>query len=321
MYLGIEIGGTKLQLGVGSGKGGPLEAQERDSVDKAKGAEGIRAQIARIAPALIRDYGIRKVGIGFGGPVNAATGRVIKSFQIEGWDDFPLCEWSQQTLGLPTSIENDSNLAGLGEARFGAGKEACVVVYSNVGSGIGGALVVNGKLYVGGGGGAVVEIGHLRPGLDAESPEQTVESFASGWGIEQQVRARLHQGKEEDKEAGAKLRMLCEGEIDRLTGKMVGEAVAAGNTVARKVFDHAIRNYGWALAQAVTLLAPNVIVIGGGIAQIGDTQFLAPLRLEVERYVITPLRGTYEIVPAALGEEVVIHGAIAIAADESKPNK
>ena len=321
MYLGIEIGGTKLQLAVGSGKGGPLEARERAGVDKAKGAEGIRAQISSIAPALIREYGIRNVGIGFGGPVDATAGRVVKSFQIEGWDNFPLSEWSQQTLGLPTSIENDSNLAGLGEARFGAGKEARVVVYSNVGSGIGGALVVKGELYVGGGGGAVVEIGHLRPGLGAESSEQTVESFASGWGIEEQVRTRLHQGNAEDQKAGAQLRKLCGGEIDRLTGKMVVEAAATGNTVARKVFDHALRNYGWALAQAVTLLAPNVIVIGGGIAQIGDTQFLAPLRLEVERYVITPLRGSYEIVSAALGEEVVVHGAIAMAADEAKRNK
>jgi glucokinase len=320
VYLGIEIGGTKLQLGVGSGTGGRLETLERADVDQAKGAQGIREQIASIAPPMVRQYGIQNVGIGFGGPVNAVTGRIIKSFQIEGWDDFPLCDWSRQTLGLPASLENDSNLAGLGEARFGAGKEARVVVYSNVGSGIGGALVVGGELYVGGGGGAVAEIGHLRPGLDARSPQQTVESFASGWGMAEQLRVRLRQANAKEKDASEQLRTLCSGEIDRLTGKMVVEAAAAGNTLAAEVFGQALQTYGWALAQAVTLLAPNVIVIGGGIAQIGDSQFFAPLRAEVERYVIAPLRGTCEIVPAALGEEVVIHGAIAIAADEAKQN-
>lgn len=318
MYLGIEIGGTKLQLGVGGGKGGPLEALERADVDQAQGAKGIREQIARMAPPLVRRYGIQNVGVGFGGPVNAVAGRIIKSFQIKGWDNFPLCDWSRQTLGLPTALENDANLAGLGEARFGAGKEARVVLYSNVGSGIGGALVVSGELYVGGGGRAVAEIGHLRPGPEAEAPEQTVESLASGWGMAEQTRARLRQANEAEKEAREQLRTRCAGEIDRLTGKMVVEAAAAGNTLAVEVFGQALRTYGWALAQAVTLLAPNVIVIGGGIAQIGDTRFFAPLRAEVDRYVITPLRGTYEIVPAALGEEVVVHGAIAIAADATR---
>ena len=84
--------------------------------------------------------------------------------------------------------------------------------------------------------------------------------------------------------------------------------------MAKDVLAVAIRGYGWALAQVVTLLAPNVLVIGGGVPQIGETLFLAPLRDEVERYVMPPLRGTYQLVPAVLGEEVVVHGALALAA-------
>lgn len=320
MFLGIEIGGTKLQLGVGTGKGGVLEARERTDVDKTKGAEGIRRQIVQIAPALIQNYGVQTIGIGFGGPVNATGGHTIRSFQIEGWNNFPLSEWSGKTLGLPTSIENDSNLAGLGEARFGAGKGKKVVVYSNIGSGIGGALAINGELYLGGGRGAVLEIGHLRPGLDAESAEQTVESMASGWGIEEQLKARLRSNTAGEEDSRDHLINLCDGDLNRLTGKIVVEAVVDGNRVAEFILNQAIRTYGWALAQTVTLLAPDVIVIGGGIAQIGEARFLAPLRLEVERYVIPPLRGCYEIIPAALGEEVVVHGAIAMAADAAKLN-
>ena len=314
MYLGIEIGGTKLQLGVGSGSGGPLTALERFDVDPRRGAEGIRQQIARIGRPLIEQYAIQRIGIGFGGPVDTASGRTIKSFQIEAWDNFPLCDWFRQNLGLPALLENDSNLAGLGEARFGAGKNARIVFYSNAGSGIGGALVIDGTLYEGGAGAAVAEVGHLRPGPDAVNPDDNVESIASGWGIAARARARLSEARQEDRHANADLLEYCGGSIEQLSGKMVVEAVDRSNPLATEIFGHAIRTYGWALAQVVTLLAPNVLVLGGGIPQIGETLFLAPLRDEVERYVMGPLRGTYKIVPAALGEEVVVHGALALAA-------
>ncbi len=314
LYLGIEIGGTKLQLGVGSGTGGPLEVLERCEVDPSRGAEGIREQIAQIGKMLIARYDIRRIGVGFGGPVDAASGRVITSFQIDGWDGDPLCDWCRGTLGLPAVLENDSNLAGLGEARFGAGLGSRIVFYSNVGSGIGGALVIDGRLYSGGTGAAVSEIGHLRLGLEAVRPEDDVESIASGWGIAEQARVRLHEEAREQTSSAAALRAQCDGDVEALTGKMIVEAASQGNALAKDVLAVAIRGYGWALAQVVTLLAPNVLVIGGGVPQIGETLFLAPLRDEVERYVMPPLRGTYQLVPAVLGEEVVVHGALALAA-------
>ena len=319
MYLGIEIGGTKLQLGVASGTGGPLMALERCNVDATCGADGIRQQIARTGKLLIDQHDIQRIGIGFGGPVDAARGRVIKSFQIDGWDGYPLRDWCQEALGLPTVLENDSNLAGLGEARFGAGRDYRIVFYSNVGSGIGGALVIDGALYVGGAGAAVSEVGHLRPGPAAVSPNDTVESIASGWGIGAQARARLREARQEQAQSAAELLAQCDCNIDELTGKMVVEAASKGNALAAEVLSSAIRTFGWALAQVVTLLAPNVLVIGGGVPQVGETVFLAPLRDEVERYVIPPLRGAYELVPAALGEEVVVHGALALAAGDEEP--
>jgi glucokinase len=317
MYLGIEIGGTKLQLGVGSGAGGSLIALQRHKVDVRCGAEGILQQIARSARALINQHGIQRIGIGFGGPVDAAAGRVIRSFQILGWDGYPLCDWCRDTLGLPTLLENDSNLAGLGEARFGAGRDSRIVFYSNVGSGIGGALVIDGSLYVGGAGLAVAEIGHLRPGPQAIESDQTVESIASGWGIAARTRVRLGQAGGRDRHAADQLLARCGGEPAQLTGKMVADAAAEGNWLAVEVFREAVRTYGWALAQVVTLLAPDVLVIGGGIPQVGEKLFLTPLREQIERYVMPPLRNTYAVLPAALGEEVVVHGALALAADHT----
>lgn len=317
MLMGIEIGGTKLQVAVGRGDGGDFEASEHRAVDPNEGAEGILATLREVVGSLRKRHDVRCVGIGFGGPVLAAEGRVICSHQIAGWDDFPLVSWCEETWGLPAVLENDSNLAGLGEARFGAGRDEHVVVYSNVGSGIGGALVLDGKLYTGGSGRAVVEIGHLRPGLFATEPGQTVESLASGWALAE--RAKKHvEGAELPRDRAARdLVARCNDDLNQLTGKIVVEASADGNALARDIVDQAVEVYGWALAQVITLLSPNVVVIGGGVAQSPEALFLEPLRRQTEQYVMPPLRGTYRIVAAELGEAVVVHGALALAATYS----
>jgi glucokinase len=94
---------------------------------------------------------------------------------------------------------------------------------------------------------------------------------------------------------------------------MVAEAARAGNAAARSIFRRATQTYGWAIAQMITLLSPEVVVVGGGVPLAGEDLFFAPLREEVDRYVIPALRGTYRIAPAELGEEVVLHGALALA--------
>ena len=93
----------------------------------------------------------------------------------------------------------------------------------------------------------------------------------------------------------------------------MAEAAKAGNKAALAIFRRATQTYGWAIAQMITLLSPQVVVIGGGVPLAGEALFFAPLRKEVERYVFPPLRGTYRIAPAELGEEVVVHGALALA--------
>jgi len=314
MLLGIEIGGTKLQLGVGAGDGRPLAVLERLEVDRRGGAAAIRAQIGRIAGDMIAQHAVSAIGIGFGGPVDAAAGRTIKSHHIAGWNDFPLTGWCRQQFSLPAVVANDADTAGLAEARFGAGRGKRVVFYITVGSGIGGAVILDGRIY-GGSTGVAAEIGHLRPGLQADRPDQTVEATSSGWGIAAAAQARLTEGKEADDEPAADLRERCEGRIDRLSSKLLAAAAAEGNRLAEEIFRHARQTLGWAVAQMITLLAPEVVVIGGGVPQMGEAMFFAPLREEVDRYVFPPLRGTFEIVSAALGEEVVVHGALALAAE------
>lgn len=340
MFLGIEIGGTKLQLGIGDGQHPQTTALERLTVDPAAGAAGIRRQIAEAADRLLAGRAVRAIGIGFGGPVDVVAGRTIKSHQIDGWEDFPLVEWCQQTLGMPAMLQNDADTAALAEARFGAGHGANPVFYVTVGSGIGGGLVVDGRIYRGAGRGAA-EIGHLRPGLQADQAELTVESLASGWGIASQAQTllsgavaqridpalqvsrasnrsererRLSAAVAASEEFEADLLARAGGFLDAITGKLVAEAARDGNAVAADILQRAWQALGWAIAQVITLTAPEVIVIGGGVALLGE-EMLQPVREQVARYVFPPFLDRYRIVPAGLGEEMVVYGALALAAD------
>lgn len=341
MFLGIEIGGTKLQLGVGPGDSATLTEIRRFDVDPAKRAAGIRDLIAQAGRELVKKHAVKLVGYGFGGPVNAAKGRVIKSHQIEGWDDFALAAWTKETLGVPAVLGNDADMAGLAEARFGAGRGKSPVFYVTVGTGIGGGLIVDGKPFQGHGP-AVAEIGHLRPGLHADRPDQTVESMASGWGIAAAAQAYLsgpishplgafrgsHPMKPEVvlqhlieteavlEEHTADLLRRCDGEPDDLTAKIVGEAAQDDNLIARDVLHHACQALGWAIAQVITLVSPAVVVVGGGVSLIGEEHFFKPLRAAVDRYVFPPLGGTFRVLPAKLGEEMVVYGALAFAAQQ-----
>lgn len=341
MLLGIEIGGTKLQLGVGHADGSRLVALERFEVDAEKQAEGILRQIRKSARSLAERFPIASVGIGFGGPVDAAAGRVIKSHHVEGWHGFPLVEWCRQELDLPAVLGNDADVAGLAEARFGAGRGASPVFYVTVGTGIGGGLLVDGQIYRGHGP-SPAELGHLRPGLQFDRPEETLESFAAGWGIAaaaqarlaepvahplnpirgvirptrpEHVRQRLIEVEEVAERCAAELLELCDGRPERLSARLVGQAAKAGNQIACEVLARAWQALGWGIAQMITLLSPEVVVIGGGVSLLGESLFFVPLREEVGRYVFPPLAGTYRIVPAQLGEEMVVHGALALAGD------
>jgi len=345
MHLGIEIGGTKLQLGVGSGRDADLAALVRHDVDPQRGAAGILEEIERAATALLQKHSIERVGFGFGGPCDAAAGIVTKSHQVGGWEGFPLARWCRETLGKAAAIGNDCDVAALAEARHGAGRGAGSVLYVTVGTGIGGGLVVGGKLF-GAGRPAVAEIGHLRPGLLADRDDMTVESLAAGPGIaaaavarmtgvarpldslrrdgeapaeprmrKAAVRQRLHDVQETEEEYIADLVQRAGGDAEQLTAKLVAQAAADGNAIAAEVLEHACQALGWAIAQAITLVAPEVVVVGGGVSLVGEQFFFAPLRAEVGRYVFPPLAGSFRLVPAALGELAVVHGALALAAE------
>lgn len=312
MYLGIEIGGTKLQLGVGAGDGSPIVELRRLDVDLARGGAGIREQIASAGRDLLARHDVAAVGFGFGGPIDLVNGRVVKSHQVEGWDDFPIVDWCRELFGKPVALGNDCDVAALAEARGGAGRGRRVVFYVTVGTGIGGGLVVDGRLHQGARS-IAAEIGHLRPGLECTDEHQTVEAIAAGPGIVRRAVRMIESPTSEAAADAGDLRSRCAGEIVRLTGHEIAAAARSGNRLAASAIDEACRALGWAIAQVATLIAPEVVVIGGGVSLMGEDLFFAPIRRYARQYVFGPLRDGFEIVPAALGEEVVVHGALALA--------
>lgn len=329
LLLGIEIGGTKLQIGLGHGDG-RLLGLRRVAVDATRGAAAIREQIAEESQKVAwladtsRDR-VEAVGIGFGGPVDADRGIVTTSHQVSGWEGFALVDWVRREIGLETiDLQNDADTAGLGEARFGAGAGRSPLLYVTVGSGIGGGLILDGRIYRGAGQGAM-EIGHLRVGQPvSEAPEAmpaTLEQVASGWSIAQRVRERVAEALREDPSGGGPLIDLMTDEttgvieLAGITTEVVAMAAEFGDGLATEVLGRASRALAEALAHAATLLAPRRIILGGGVSQIGEDLWLGPIRRELNRRVFPPFRGTFDIVPAALGEAVVVHGALALARD------
>jgi glucokinase len=261
MFLGVEIGGTKLQVGVCNARG-HIEQLVRVAVERRRGRRGILRRLEQIITPSLAAHEVEAVGVGFGGPVDFPRGRVVHSFHITGWDGFDLKRWFERRFRLPAVVENDTNCAALAEALIGAGKGKRKVFYSNVGTGIGGGLVVDGVLYNGRCG--AMEIGHTR--FYSGGRWHILEEFCSGLSIER--------------------------------GK---------TTLAQSA-----KYYGAALANAITLLNPDIVVIGGGVSLAGE-KFFRIVREQVARLVFHPFRNNFCIVPAALGETVVGVGAALLA--------
>ena len=299
--LAIEIGGSKLQLCLGNGAGEIME-RRRFVVERERGAEGIRARIAEALPELIALGQSVAIGVGYGGPVNWRTGRIWKSYHIAGWSDFPLGDWLREQTGLPAFVENDSNLATLGEARCGAGKGASPVFYTNMGSGVGGGLAIDGRLYHGAPPGEM-EFGHLR----LNAPDRILEDDCAGWSLDRQIRAAAQSSPD------SRLAQLVAadpgGEARHLTA-----ALAAGDPLAQSLLETHAGHLAKALGVVTQLLHPEVIVVGGGVSLIGE-----PLRAAVaERlpgYIMDVFHPAPPIRLAALREDSVPVGALLMAAD------
>lgn len=299
--LAIEIGGSKLQLFAGRADGTILE-RRRFTVDRPAGGPGIRSQIASALPALIDQWRPAAIGVGYGGPVDWKSGKIVKSYHIQGWNDFPLGSWLGEQSGLPVFIENDASTAAFGEAHHGAGVGANPVFYITLGSGVGGGLVVGGNIYHGAPPGEV-EIGHVR--LD---PSGTiVEDRCSGWGVDRRIRQAVAQHPD------SRLATLLAGAPEGGEARHLVTALNEGDELAECILKESMRHLAFALSHVIHLLHPEVIVVGGGLSLIGE-----PLRTALEAQIPGFLMDAFLPGPAVrlaeLGEDSVPVGALALAA-------
>jgi glucokinase len=299
MNLGVEIGGTKLQLVLGD-EAGKICERRKLPVDPARSAAGIRQQIEGALPELLRRHQIQGAGVGFGGPVDWKTGRICRSHQIEGWSEFDLGGWLQQLSGAPVVVDNDANVAALGEAMRGAGVGFNPVFYVTLGSGVGGGLVVDGKIYHGAKPGEA-EIGHVR--LDRHGT--IVEARCSGWALDTRIR-----------ELKAKEPQSL---LARMTGQTVGgeakhlaAAWQQGDAAARRLLQETAEDLAFGLSHVVHLFHPEIIILGGGLSGVGE-----PLRASVEsalrQFIMEVFAPGPRIALAALGEDAVPTGALELA--------
>lgn len=303
-FLGIEIGGTKLQLVAGDADA-RITARRRFTVDKQRGGAGIREQIQGALPALLVEFKPTAIGVGFGGPVDSATGKICCSHQIEGWSEFPLGDWLRGLSGLPVAVDNDANTAALGEAKRGAGAGSNPVFYVTLGSGVGGGLVVDGRIYHGAKPGEA-EIGHVR--LDKSGV--IVEQRCSGWAVDRKIR------NECKREPWSVLSRLT-ADADDGEARALAPALAQGDALAQRILNEVADDLAFGLSHVTQLMHPEVIVLGGGLSLVGE-----PLRAAVAaalaRYVMDAFAPGPRVVLAGLGEDAVPVAALLLAQGSAK---
>lgn len=283
--LALDIGGTKLLAAVFEGE--RMTRRERRATDREGGRDWMLRQIESIALAWRDEARIDRCAIGFGGPVQFARRRVALSTHVGGWSDYPLADHMETLLGVPTLMDNDANTGALGEAVHGAGRGYRPLFFMTLSTGIGSGIILeDGSVYRGADSYAA-EIGHMT--LRPDGPECLCGA------------------------RGCYERMCSGLWLERDYGKPPAELLRDPAFVERYVEDVA-----WGLKTAVMLLNPARIVIGGGIAKAGEALF-GPLRAELRRQVTRWSMARLDVVPAALEDDSVLWGGLALARQQTPP--
>ncbi|HZF63182.1 MAG TPA: ROK family protein [Chitinophagaceae bacterium] len=297
-YIGVEIGGTKLQLV--RGRGTEIEEELRYNIDASQGAGVIRQCILEGISKLKEEHKTAAIGVGFGGPVDWRTGTVQVSHQVAGWDNFPLKQWLENEAQLPVVVDNDANTAAFAESLFGAGKEHRLVFYATLGSGVGGGYVIDKKIYHGAVPGEV-EIGHVR--LDKSG--RTVESTCSGWAVNEKIRKLIQKNDH----------CLLAALSKQHTGAealLLKPALEQGDLMSKEILGAVADDLAFAFSHIVHLFHPEVLVIGGGLSLLGN-YLLDGIKQQLPSYLMKAFHPGPIISVASLNEGVVPIGALALA--------
>ncbi|PYE54611.1 ROK family protein [Deinococcus yavapaiensis] len=307
--LAIDIGGTKLAVGIVSSRG-EIADSARTPTHVEFGPDVVLSRIVGLSRDLLRRHpvAVDMIGVGCGGPLDTGRGLVKNPPNLPGWNDYPLVQHLQDALGLRVALDNDANAAALAEFHFGAGRGTRHMVYFTISTGIGGGLILNGDLYRGKFGNAG-EIGHVQVEYDGEpcncGGRGCLEHYASGTGIARRAR------KLAERYPDSLLNTLAEhsGEI---TAHTVKAALEANDSATVDFWAETIEMLAAGVASVVHAFDPERVVIGGGISKFGDLLF-EPLRSRVKARTMPPLMEGVDIVPASCADDVGVLGAAAVA--------
>jgi glucokinase len=286
MILAIDIGGTKFSIAAFAGD--HMVRRESRATDAQGGREWMLGQIREIVGDWRRDLRFQACGIGFGGPVDWPSQRVVLSTHVGGWKDFDLPAFVAGLIDAPVVMDNDANVGAVGEARYGAGKGCSSLFYMTLSTGIGGGIFQDGTVWRGADSYAG-EIGHLT--IRPDGPECLCGA------------------------RGCFERMCCGLWLERDYGKPAKELLQDPRFVNQYVVNLAL-----GLKAAVMLLNPERIVIGGGISKAGDRLFV-PLREELRRQVTRWSSARIDVVPAYLGDDSVLFGAMSLCSKRLVPHR
>jgi glucokinase len=302
--IGIDFGGTTIKSAVVE-CGQLIEHGEVIETDQHHGSESLIEEIVKVVAALRATHPeVCALGVGLPGFVDSANGIVHELTNVPGWDEVPLRQILRDRTGLRTTIENDAKAMAYGECKYGAAKGCRFVLCITLGTGVGGALVLDGRVYRGAQL-AAGEIGHTSidyrgtPGLYNNPGD--LEVFVGN----QRIAARASQ-----------LYKVAGRDIppEQCTPLDLEKAAAAGDPVALKMWENVGSELGCALVNTIWLLNPDAIVIGGGVARAGDFLF-NPVRRTIRERTLPLFHENLRIVPAALGNEAGIIGNAALALD------
>ena len=317
-YLGLDLGGTSLRAGVVAADGTVL-AMEKRKTKPELGAEGVVGRMAVAVERALNSAGLRPrdvggLGIGVPGPVDEGH-RVVRLAVNLGrdWSNLPLAELMEDAVGVPTLVDNDVRVGALGEHTHGAGQGLRDLVAIFVGTGVGGGLILDGKLRTGWRASAG-EVGHTvvdgNNGVIGKTGQPgTVEPLAARSGMEAQIAARVAQGQP----SVVPELMLSLGQ-GRLTSRVIYEALRRNDAVMREVLTVSQRALGLLTGNLINILDPQMVIFGGGVTERLGNKFVAPIRRVAYANLLNKQNARLiRIVPAALKDASGVVGAAVLA--------
>lgn len=313
--IAVDLGGTQVRAALCDTQGKILKRAAQPALAH-EGPESVFARIVTSICEIVDDWAhVRGIGLGAPGTLDPWRGVLLEAPNLPGMINFPLKARLEKELGVAAFVGNDANLAALGEHRYGAGRGFAHMIYMTIGTGIGGGIVADDKLFLGWRG-LAGEVGHQT--LEASGPQCScgnigcLEALAAGPAIARDARAALVAGRD------SKMHALVNGDLEQITGKVVTQAARDGDALAREILDRAGFYIGLGIISLLHNFDTQLFVLGGGVA-INAWEFLYPqMRAVLAKHAMPSMRHGVQIVPAQLGDDAGLLGAAVLVCDECR---